>query len=433
MAVLTPTVGTPVERPAEPSTTVPYPSTVNAGDFLVLKGSVTSTSPVTLPSGWTQVTNSTAIYSTAPNIPTVFVAYKWATGSEGGTTLTVAHPNNISEWQIKAYGGVNTTTPLDITPVLIQPDAASGGSTSEALFPSVNVVTSGSALDYTVAATGSSTFTPPAGFTETMDLSTGSRPTTAGYQTNVPAGATGAVTVDLSGLGRIVGLLMVLRPAAATLTATVTGPQNVAAGATVTATVVPSGPPVTSYAWSVVSGSSTATPTLSGASTATVSLTAPAAGSLVTLQCVVSSSTGSVTVTTEVRSVIVSGEVDFLPLGGTGGTGWTNAGGAPTEGAALSDALDSTYVESPDYAGTESERRWRYQPSAPRSSLTITLRPEVTATGGTTKARLYCGTTLVQEWTITQGTSWADQALTVTTPASITDWGNLWLAVAVKS
>jgi hypothetical protein len=214
---------------------------------------------------------------------------------------------------------------------------------------------------------------------------------------------------------------------------TVAAFQNVAAAAAVTASVSATDEgSITSYAWTVVAASSTATPTLTNASTATVSFTAPAVGNLVTLQCVVTDDLGaSTTVTTEVR-VPTSGAFTTLAIGGTGAA-WTNVGGAATGGAALADALDTTYVESPDYATTESERRWRLQPLTPRSALQLTNRNLVTATGGTKKFRLYEANTLREEWTVPQHTTVADDAFTLSSPGSISDWGGLWVAEAVAS
>lgn len=216
-------------------------------------------------------------------------------------------------------------------------------------------------------------------------------------------------------------------------TGTITANQTVAAAAAVTATVsaTDADGSIASYAWTVVSGASTSTPALTGASTATVSLTAPAAGNLVTLQCVVGDDAGgTLTLTTEVRVPLTSGDLTTLALTGTGDP-WTNTGGAATDGAALADASDTTYSESGDYTIVASERRWRLRPTIARTSLILTLRGLVTATGGTVKARLYEGATLRQEWTITPGTSVGDHTLTVTSPGAISDWGNLWVAAVV--
>jgi hypothetical protein len=204
-----------------------------------------------------------------------------------------------------------------------------------------------------------------------------------------------------------------------------------AAAVTVTASATDDGS-IASYAWTVVTGSSSATPTLTGASTATVTFTAPAAGNLVTLQCVVTDNlAATTTVTTEVR-VMNSSTFTVLSLTGTGAA-WTNTGGAANDGAALADGSDTTYSESPDYTAVESERRWRLQPLAARSALTLTVRGLVTAAGGVRKIRLYEGTTMRQEWTVTPGTTVGDIPLTVTTPAAISDWGNLYIAAAVTT
>lgn len=219
---------------------------------------------------------------------------------------------------------------------------------------------------------------------------------------------------------------------------TITAPQVVPAGGAFTASVTAADPDgaIASYAWTVLSGSATATaavsPVLSGAATPSVSGTAPSSPGLVRLQCVVTDNSGDSTVATTVVYVLrASG--DILPLAADGVTAdaWTRTGAATTDGAALGDALDTTYVVSPEYTSVESWEEFRLEPSAPRSNLSIAIRTRVTALGGTVVARLMDGGVQRQQWTITQGTSFADQTLTVASPGAITTWTNLWLRFAV--
>jgi hypothetical protein len=217
----------------------------------------------------------------------------------------------------------------------------------------------------------------------------------------------------------------------------ITPNQNVAAGSTVNASVTAtdSDGTIASYAWTVSYTSGT-TPTLTGASTANISFTAPAAGTLVKLQCVVTdNSGGATTATTEVRVPTTGSGIRLLANSATGGTGWTNQGGAANEAAAMSDSSDTTYVESPTFAATADERRWRISPLLAGSAMSLTIRTSLSAVGGVTKARLYEGNTLQQEWTITQGTSPTNQTLTLdsATISAITDWGNLWFAESVST
>lgn len=211
---------------------------------------------------------------------------------------------------------------------------------------------------------------------------------------------------------------------------TITANQDLAAGATFTATVSATDldGSIASIAWSVLSGQSTSSPSLTGATTATVTGTVPAAGNLVVLQCIVTDNDGATTTkTTEIR-VPKTGSFTTLALPHVGS--WTNVGGATNGGTALRDGSDTTYVESPDYSGVETEVRARLEPLVPRVSLTLTPKSVVTATGGTTKVRLYEGATMRQEWTLTQNTSAATQTVTLSNPAGVTDWGNLWIAAS---
>jgi len=218
-------------------------------------------------------------------------------------------------------------------------------------------------------------------------------------------------------------------------TVTLPASQDVAASGAVSVTATANDPDgsIASYAWAVLADQSSNVPTLSGASTATVSFTAPAAGNLITLQCVVTDNGGeTATATTEVR-VPVSGNATTLPIDYGANSAWTLVGAASSKGAALADSDDTTGSQSATYTATQSEERHRLQPMSQRTSLSIKPRTVVTATGGTTTFRLYEGDTLRQEWPLSQSTTPADQVCDVTSPNAITDWGNLWVAWVVTN
>lgn len=233
----------------------------------------------------------------------------------------------------------------------------------------------------------------------------------------------------------------------------ITANQSVTAGATgVTATVVASDPDgtIASYAWSVVTAESSATPTLSGASTNTVSLTAPAAGNVVVLQCVVTDSGGATTTaTTEVRVPVGTGaDAAALSIEGIGDSGWTIIGGSANQGTALGDGSSTTRVESPDITVTASVRTWRLKPMATRTALRITLSAAVLTSSitHTSKVRVYQGpptlTQITERATSTLKkvsdnstsnltTSDLDLYLELTAPevAAISDWGDVRVAL----
>lgn len=215
--------------------------------------------------------------------------------------------------------------------------------------------------------------------------------------------------------------------------------QSPAAGGafSATATATDDGS-IASYAWSVVSASSTATPTLTGATTANVSGTAPAAGNVVTLQATVTDDGGlTATDTAEVR-VPIAGSATGVPLAldGTSKVGtWTRAGAATTDGAALADALDTTYLETGALSATEQSARFRLQPSAARSSGKFTLRLGTDTGTGTALVKLYEGNTLRQSWTqaITSTATDYDFTFDAGTITAVTDWGNLYLGIGFTS
>lgn len=220
-------------------------------------------------------------------------------------------------------------------------------------------------------------------------------------------------------------------------TVTLPGPVTATAGQQVqiSATVAdPDGDPITT-SWTVVAAESSDTPTLTGASTATVSLTAPAAGNVVVLRCTVTDSGGkTASATTEVRVPLAgSAAITPLPIPVTIVSGAiTRSGVAASDGAALGDADDTTYLETGPTTSTQVSRV-RLRPAVSRSVLSIDVRfSAATDTQGVTPSttatvKLLDAGTVRQSWTVTAGATAAPSTLTVTTPSAITDWGGLYL------
>lgn len=210
--------------------------------------------------------------------------------------------------------------------------------------------------------------------------------------------------------------------------------QNVAAGATVTltGTATDSDGTIAARSWAFDYPTSGA-PTLTGATTATATFTAGAAGSLYVLRHTATDDKGATgSATTEVR-VPDSGTMTPLPTAATGG--FTRVGSATTDGGALADTDDTTYLESTPVSATVQTMRIRCEPITTRSGFTVTARLAKSDTGNVTcTVRLVEGTTVRQTWsdvTVTQTAT--DFTRTVTTPAAISDWGNLYLEITAAS
>ena len=220
-------------------------------------------------------------------------------------------------------------------------------------------------------------------------------------------------------------------------TVTVGSNQDVAAGATVnlTSTASDVDGTIASRAWSFDYPTSGA-PTLTGASSANASFTAGSAGSLYILRHTATDNSGATaSATMEVR-VPLGTAISPIPGTGTGVGTWNIVGGSATGGDALADSSDATYLETATVSVTEQRRRWRLNPSSVRTNGTITVRVAQDSAGSlTAKVRLFEGNTQRQEWTITVTTTIADQTVTLSGPtiSAITDWGNLYVEVAVTS
>lgn len=249
MAIGAPNVGTATARTAETSTAVPYPATVNAKDFLILFGSVSNSALTADIASWTTIKSASATGNTAN--PNIFMAYKTggAVGNEGGTNLTVPHNNNVSGWQILGFSGVDLVSPFDVA---LGTAGLFIDTTGDITFGSVTVNSNGvTAVVGGAVAGASSTVTPPAGYTESMDITTagGTRSGELAYKQGINAGASGTALMDFSGTGASLGQQVFLKAAVAaaissannvtfqqgaagtfTVTTTGTGPMSIAKG-----------------------------------------------------------------------------------------------------------------------------------------------------------------------------------------------------------
>lgn len=218
------------------------------------------------------------------------------------------------------------------------------------------------------------------------------------------------------------------------------GNQTVSGGATVnlSGTATDTDGSIVSTVWSFVSGASTGAPTLTGGNTLTPSFTAGAAPQLYTLQLVATDNLGgTATSWVEVR-VAVNGSTDARPLpfaAGKTGT-WTRVGGSSSDGAALADESNSTYLESGAISTTEQMIRTRVEPSGARATGVLQATLAMDSGTGNWQIRLYEGMTLRQAWTQagvgTTPTAY-EFALSSATVGAITDWGNLYIEYGVTS
>jgi hypothetical protein len=208
--------------------------------------------------------------------------------------------------------------------------------------------------------------------------------------------------------------------------------------ATMSPTASDSDGTITGYAWTMTYSSTAVAPTMTGANTAGMSFpvgTTP--GQLWILSLTVTdNSGGTATDTMEVRFP-TTGDAFPLPGNGTGASGFTIIGGSATQGAALADASSTTRVESPDLTASFVEHQWRMAPMSTRSALAVLFDDVVLTASSTdsTEGRIYCGATLIASLALALTTADQDKTLTLTSGqvSAITDWGEVYGAIAVKS
>lgn len=213
--------------------------------------------------------------------------------------------------------------------------------------------------------------------------------------------------------------------------------QNVAASASVllSASAADSDGAVVSYAWTWVyhpTAANIGTATgITGATTSTPSFTAGAAGSLYILRCTVTDNAGgSAYDDVEIR-VPVTGATAKTPLAMDAtvkvGT-WTRVGGSATDGQAVSDVSDLTYLESGNVSATEQTIEIRAIPS--NSIATGKMEPVRMATdtgSANTVVRLVQGSTVLETFNQAINALPTDYTFTLApgTIAAISDPGSL--------
>jgi hypothetical protein len=216
--------------------------------------------------------------------------------------------------------------------------------------------------------------------------------------------------------------------------------QDVAAGATATLAFS-----VTDIDGTIASRATTfdfptsGTPSISGGTGNTPSFTAGAAPQLYLVKHTATDDDGGVgSAVAEVRVPTVgAGTSNPVAMDATAKVGtWTKVGGSATEGAALADASDLTYMESAAISGTSQEITVRLLPRNALASGSITVRLSTDTGTATATIRLRRGTTVIQEWTQAVTATPTDYVLTLSgsaVTAANLDPGDLRVSVAVAS
>ena len=220
--------------PAVTSFQVPRLSTLAVGDFMLATVTTNGTA-IAAKSGWTDI----AYLTTSVN-PKARAMYRIADAADvAAATFDFTITSGFGQGIVQVYSGVDTTTPLDFTPVTF--DTATS-TTTDFTVASATVVTAGTLLVGGAAAntgTVSSNWTSPAGWAETWNPYTYAGGAVQGQGKShiigyglpdQPTGATGTVTWTLS-TGRAGSAWMTgLRPAVSTIQKTASDTLSVKVG-----------------------------------------------------------------------------------------------------------------------------------------------------------------------------------------------------------
>lgn len=183
----------------------------------------------------------------------------------------------------------------------------------------------------------------------------------------------------------------------------------------------------------------TGAPSITGGTGDTPSFTAQSAPRLYIARHAATDNDGGVgAATTEVRVPLIgTGTSDPAAMNATAEVGtWALVGAATTDGAALADVSDTTYVESGAISGTAQEITVRLLPRNALASGSITVRLATDTGVATATVRLRRGTTILQTWIQAITSNWTDYAFTLSgdavTGANV-DPGDLRVSVSVAS
>lgn len=399
------------------------------GHIALVRRQGSADTAMTTPSGWTLV--SSGVSGTSSRVA-LYVYARRGDGTTNSITVTGTNSMTTQVW-LFAWGNIKENTFWTAAAT----DVANGNRTTMSALTTTAAEDDSTAVAFCVL--GGTAGGSGIAWSNSFSTITGgsSSSSNSWARRDVPAGdISTSPTWTTSGLAAATLFSVKTQLQNVAPTVTLSANQNVSAAATVnlTATAEDIDGTIASYAWTFDYPTSGA-PTLTGGSTATPSFTAGSAGALYVLRCTVTDNTGATgTATTEVRVPVGGGTAARnLPVAGTTVGTWTNVGGASSNGAALADESDTTYLESGETSSTEQSIRIRVQPSGTRASATVACRLGTDAGTATAKVRLYEGNTLRQEWTQAVTTTTTNYTFTVTTPGNVTDWGNLFLEIAAVS
>ena len=120
--------GDTVTRTSYGSFAPPIPTGTQAGDFMLLIVANTTNSTPSTPSGWSPVASDGT--NTSPDV-NLSVFYRFYVAGDSAPSVSVSVSGGVAAARIVSYRNVNTTTPLDVTPVT----SLSGSSSASSFAP----------------------------------------------------------------------------------------------------------------------------------------------------------------------------------------------------------------------------------------------------------------------------------------------------------
>ena len=192
------------------SAVVTLPAGILANDQILVSATMPANRNVTTPSGYTLV-GSWRTGSTSGHTK-MSLFRKTATGSEINVTVTFSA--TVAKTVTAAvYRGVNTTTPIEVS-------SNATSSTNTVVLPSVAPTLANSKLVAVLGATQGSVagavWSAPSGMVKQVEQSIASTDGAIADQRLTAAGATGTRTATLGTTGKLVGVLLALKPAVTT-------------------------------------------------------------------------------------------------------------------------------------------------------------------------------------------------------------------------
>jgi hypothetical protein len=191
-------------NPASTTATADMPASIAPGELLLAQVTPNTDTPITSDHGYTLIPGAEALAGGK-----LAVFYKVAGASETACTFTLGSSTASAVALFRVSGALTSGDPSDVTPSTVGSSAGSNSAT----VPSITTVTPETLLLLFSSINAVEAFAIPSGMSEHYDSGASARTVALHYETRATAGATGTRLSDPTGSGRIMAVMLAIKPA----------------------------------------------------------------------------------------------------------------------------------------------------------------------------------------------------------------------------